>query len=243
MTTNEIRDRFNLQYNSLNGNQLAPGFDDYELSLYLTKAHKEIIDECYSGTKANNYLDGFQSNEMNRHTLNRYIGHFETKILYDSGRTLGGFIVGIVQLSEDVLYIINEHVRFNGKDILVKPTTYDEILIVTENPYRRPSLDRALKLEDYDYQNKESLQILVHDKNITDYHCYYIKNPEPIILSDLSLIPAAFAIEGKNTENIPIQLTENYHLLDMVINRAVELATRDYKQNGLETQVQLNNRN
>ena len=39
-----VRDRFNLQYNNIFSNQ-APGLVDYEISMYLTMAHIEIIDE------------------------------------------------------------------------------------------------------------------------------------------------------------------------------------------------------
>ena len=56
-----VRDRFNLQYNF--GNQ-APGLVDYEISMYLTMSHIEIIDE-YSAS-----LDLF---EKNRSILSSYI--------------------------------------------------------------------------------------------------------------------------------------------------------------------------
>ena len=58
-----VRDRFNLQYNNIFSNQ-APGLVDYEISMYLTMAHIEIIDE-YSAN-----LDLF---EKNRSILSAYI--------------------------------------------------------------------------------------------------------------------------------------------------------------------------
>ena len=58
-----VRDRFNLQYNNVFSNQ-APGLVDYEISMYLTMAHIEIIDG-YSAS-----LDLF---EKNRSILTAYI--------------------------------------------------------------------------------------------------------------------------------------------------------------------------
>lgn len=58
-----VRNRFNLQYNNIFSNQ-APGLVDYEISIYLTMAHIEIIDE-YSAS-----LDLF---EKNRSILGAYI--------------------------------------------------------------------------------------------------------------------------------------------------------------------------
>ena len=58
-----VRDRFNLQYNNIFSNQ-APGLVDYEISMYLTMAHIEIIDE-YSAN-----IDLF---EKNRSLLTAYL--------------------------------------------------------------------------------------------------------------------------------------------------------------------------
>lgn len=58
-----VRDRFNLQYNNIFSNK-APGLEDYEISMFLTMAHIEIIDK-YSIS-----LDIF---EKNRSILSSYI--------------------------------------------------------------------------------------------------------------------------------------------------------------------------
>ena len=47
-TGDEIREIFNLKYNNLNSGQ-APGLNDFEISLLLTDAQKQIIEEYYTG--------------------------------------------------------------------------------------------------------------------------------------------------------------------------------------------------
>ena len=47
-TGQEIRDIFNLHYDNIMS-AASPGLNDYEISLYLTQAHKEIIYNYYSG--------------------------------------------------------------------------------------------------------------------------------------------------------------------------------------------------
>jgi len=51
--------------------------------------------------------------------------------------------------------------------------------------------------------------------------------------------PSAFDLDS---DNIPIQLDDNPWLAEKIVNRAVELATRDYRENTLQNQVMLNKR-
>lgn len=73
-----VRDRFNLQYNNIFSNQ-APGLVDYEISMYLTMAHIEIIDE-YS-----NNIDLF---EKYRSVLTSYILEEHLSVLSQPARTI-----------------------------------------------------------------------------------------------------------------------------------------------------------
>ena len=44
----EIRELFNLKYNNLNSSQ-SPGFNDFEISMLLTNAQREVVDMYYTG--------------------------------------------------------------------------------------------------------------------------------------------------------------------------------------------------
>ena len=48
-TGDEFREVFNLKFNNINSG-VSPGLNDYEISLYLTEAQREIIENFYSGS-------------------------------------------------------------------------------------------------------------------------------------------------------------------------------------------------
>ena len=70
----------------------------------------------------------------------------------------------------------------------------------------------------------------------------YLKYPKPIILTDLSV---AFPSEGLSIDGETAQsnceLNESLHR--EILDRAVELALRDYKPQNLESKIQLDMRN
>ena len=72
----------------------------------------------------------------------------------------------------------------------------------------------------------------------------YLKYPEPIILTDLETDPD-FEDMNLTIEGIALEQTckLNREIHSEILDRAVELAIRDYKENNLQNKVQLNNRN
>lgn len=61
MTCEEFSNEFDILYNSITSNQ-APGLDEYEKSVFLTKAQDEII-KAYFNPKRNKTLEGFDGSE------------------------------------------------------------------------------------------------------------------------------------------------------------------------------------
>ena len=61
MTTSEFSNEFDVLYNSITSNQ-APGLDEYEKSVFLTKAQDDII-KSYFNPKSNKSREGFDGNE------------------------------------------------------------------------------------------------------------------------------------------------------------------------------------
>ena len=75
------------------------------------------------------------------------------------------------------------------------------------------------------------MKILFDDANATDY----IKQYDVVYL----VTPKQFDLDANI---IPNSLDNNPFLCDKIINRACELATRDFKDNTLQSQVQINKR-
>ena len=61
MTNSELSNEFDVLYNSITSNQ-APGLDEYEKSVFLTKAQDEIT-KSYFNPKTNKTQEGFDGNE------------------------------------------------------------------------------------------------------------------------------------------------------------------------------------
>lgn len=61
MTTSEFSNEFDVLYNSITSNQ-APGLDEYEKSVFLTKAQDDIV-KSYFNPKSNKSREGFDGNE------------------------------------------------------------------------------------------------------------------------------------------------------------------------------------
>ena len=61
MTNPEFSNEFDVLYNNITSNQ-APGLDEYEKSVFLTKAQDEII-KAYFNPKTNKVQEGFDGNE------------------------------------------------------------------------------------------------------------------------------------------------------------------------------------
>lgn len=61
MTNTEFSNEFEILYNSITSNQ-APGLDEYEKSVFLTKAQDEIV-KAYFNPRSNKTQEGFDGNE------------------------------------------------------------------------------------------------------------------------------------------------------------------------------------
>ena len=61
MTTQEFSNEFDVLYNNIMSNQ-APGLDEYEKSVFLTKAQSEVL-KNYFNPKGNKYQEGFDESE------------------------------------------------------------------------------------------------------------------------------------------------------------------------------------
>lgn len=234
MTTSEVRNLFNVQYNDIFSGS-APGLNDYEISLYLTKAVRELVQTYYTGQADGNSAD---SNEELRELLAFYTLETTLTNMVLGDSKYSSCLEYSVSLDNSVWYILNEYLLSNDKWIRVSPIAYDKLHNLLLNPYKQPNVFRAYRVE---MNTDDGIVLKIYSKGeVSAYSFVYIKVPSPIIISDLNNTLQGLTIEGKKDTSIP-QYPNNW-IWDLIINRAVELATRDYKANDLNTQVQLNAR-
>lgn len=241
MTTAEFSNEFDILYDSI-ASASAPGLDEYEKSVFLTKAQLELVKE-YNGP-INKYKDSFEGSDKRRADLRELVTDYSVKPEpYTKGVDAGS---QIAKLPAD-MFLIKWETGFYTKPgcskqtVVIRPIKYDEYNEKKRNPFRRPNKNDGFRL---DIQSEAGVKVveLVTTEPLDSYHIRYVKYPSPIILADLGGISnlEALTIDGidKRTE---CKLDGELHR--EILDRAVELAMVAYKQEGLSAQVQLGQRN
>jgi hypothetical protein len=247
MTTVEFSNEFDIHYNSIAG-QSAPGIDAYEKSVFLTKAQLEIVKNYYDAL-SNRKQKGFESTEKRRVDLKELIKDYKTTASATSIRGIHPSSK-FFELPLDAYLLINENVKvisehcINDTIIEVKPVTHDEYNKQIKNPFKTPDNSVAWRL-DISKTGAKDLVEIVSPYNLSDvleYRLRYIKYPSPIVLVDLA---TEFAGETVSIDGVTAltqcELHESVHR--EIVDRAVEIALRDYKPEGLGTKIQTDVRN
>ena len=208
MTTQEFSNEFDVLYNNIMSNA-APGLDEYEKSVFLTKAQEDIIINLYNGK--NPFGESFESTEEIRRYLSE-LNKTYTTINKEEGNT------GISKYSIFVEFEDENLKCPNNIGIPVIPTTQDSYHRIKENPFRKDNERRVLRLDSIG-----NLVELISRYNISRYLVKYLSKPTPIILSDLD---NGLSINGisKKTE---CKLNSSLHRA--ILERAVDLARAAYK--------------
>lgn len=258
MTVEEFSDQFDILYNNITSNQ-APGLDEYEKSIFLTRAQEDIV-KGYFDPLLNKTQQGFDGNERRQIDFSMLIKSAvvepedSTFDMDTEGFDRRAYIIPLYKTNEDgnkeallspVLLFLNEKLRVdrNGKkiDLTVTPMSFTGYNILMDKPYKRPTKWQAWRLLD----NKENADntgesfisnlyiIPGANDNPIRYSCRYLKRPNPIILDNL---PAEGpSIDGKR-EEMTSELDPILH--KEIVQRAVELAKAVYTGD-LTTQIAL----
>lgn len=196
--------------------------DEYEKSVFLTKAQEEIVLSLYNGK--NPYGEAFEGTEE----LRRYLSNLITEKYLKPITNTSGTPLGLESkskfftLPEDLWFITLESVvvdnsKCGAETIMnimkVYPVKQDEYQVIRDNPFRGANDRRALRL-DLSEGNVE----IICKYMIAVYYIRYIKKVPPIILEDL---PNDLTIEGKSEASDCI-LHEALH--QKILERAVQIA-------------------
>lgn len=193
-------------------------FDEYEKSMFLTKAQESVVISLYRGTLTG---DSFEKTEELRRYLNELIKTYTTtNKVENEGLTDNSYFFDI---PDDVWFITYESAVSQDKRLgcakgtvmEVVPTAQDDLYKTSRNPFRGPNKRRVLRL---DVEGK--VVELISKFDIDKYQIRYLAKPEPIILIDL---PEDLSINGltKKTECI---LNPAIHRV--ILETAVNLALK-----------------
>ena len=237
MTVSELREEFDILYNSIASN-LCPELDNYEKSVILTQAQEELI-KAYLNPRANKTLQGFDDSNLRKGELRSLITTAEGEECTDNNIVKINNSSVLYYLPENVFIPINESV-FIGEDLnnaevyrvyQLPFSEYEELII---KPYKFPPKFIIWKLINSTQPEpgttssgpkKTLVELIVNPnevENIQKYIIRYIKTPDPIILDAL---PEGLTINGKNSVSagvLPIEMKAE------LLRRAVEIARDAY---------------
>ena len=203
MTLEELSDEFDVIVNSYDNSQSLV-FNEYEKSIYLTKAQEYIIKDLYRNYEGTEELNSYLKTLIKDKT---YTIEDSTNIELD--------------YPDNFLYILKEYANINttcksNNRVDVLPITQDEYNEVIENPFRG-SKSKVLRLE----ENKIKL---ITDLPIISYTMTYLSNPSPIILVDL---PNGLTINNESKKSTTIETSESIHreILDKAVQLAIQSKT------------------
>ena len=230
MNVAEFSNEFDLLYNNIMSNA-APSINEYEKSVFLTKAQEEIV-KNYFNPKGNKYGEGFddsikrQSDFSQLISTDIYPGGTITKLSF--GNSIDSRSI-FFTLPLDLLFILNESVLINdsGKTVItqVVPLRYEEYTRLMNKPYKEPLKHQSWRLLSQHGGNKQTEIIIKSGATLLKYLVRYLKRPEPIILVNLTSEYNGATINNRSTA-MTCQLDESLHR--EILNRAVELAKMSY---------------
>lgn len=246
MTTLEFSNEFDISYNAIASNS-APAIDMYEKSVYFTKAQLEIVKNHFN-PKGNKYGRGFEGSSKRRVDLRELIRHYTSTIQVASNDNISDDSK-FFRIPNDTFLIIQEKIEItssdsclNGNQIKVVPKTHDEYNIQIDNPFKKPSKKITWRLDFYSQTGNNKNVELISPYTISKYRMRYVKYPEPIILTDLL---NAFPGESLSIDSVALEQTckLDVEIHREILDRAVELALTDLKQNNLRAKLEINKRN
>ena len=210
MTNPEFSIEFDILYNNISSNK-APGLNEYEKSVFLTKAQEQIVTELYSGR--NTTYNSFEETEEQR----RYLHSLITTSSLEESTEIDNIITSnssVYKLPENIMFITYETAILTGnKEVTVYPVSQDELSKIIKNPFRGPSNNRVLRLD----LGNNSIEV-ISNYDITKYLIRYIRKPNPIILVDLE---DELSINGVTEESV-CELDSSLHRT--ILDSAVALA-------------------
>lgn len=229
MTTQEFSNEFDVLYNNIMSNQ-APGLDEYEKSVFLTKAQLEIV-KNYFNSKGNKYGQGFDESAKRQIDFSTLITVTKPSQYIPVGDyTKFDDRSHLYKMPNDILLMLNE-TGINIVDgvrrlISIIPINYEEYARIISKPWKQPLKNQGWRL----FRSTGGVDfisevVIKYNSSLDDYKIRYVKRPKPIILANLADEYSNISIEGLNTitdcELDPILHPE-------ILQRAVELAKSAY---------------
>lgn len=214
----EFSNGFDVLYNNIMSNA-APGINEYEKSVLLTKAQDEIL-KNYFNPQGNKYQEGFDGSAKRQIDFSGLISVADCTPQSGAGFDLRA---KIYRMPEDVFLIINETLTTNTGVKQVVPISFDEYSRLMSKPYKEPLKYQAWRLVTEGSGNENVIVEVIprSGETVSKYTVRYVRRPKPIVLVDLASEYGDVSINGVSTIS-ECELNPLTH--EEILQRAVELA-------------------
>lgn len=219
MDHTEFSNGFDVLYNNIMSNA-APGINEYEKSVLLTKAQDEVL-KNYFNPKGNKYQEGFDGSAKRQIDFSGLISIKEGTLL--NGQAGFDFRAKIYRMPEDVFLIINETLTTDTGVKQVVPISFDEYSRLMSRPYKEPLKYQAWRLvTEGSGSDNIIVELIPHSgETVSKYTIRYVRRPKPIVLVDLASEYGDVSINGVSTIS-ECELNPLIH--EEILQRAVEMA-------------------
>lgn len=156
MTTQEFSNEFDVLYNNIMSNQ-APGLDEYEKSIFLTKAQEELVRDYFNSRNVKN-AQGFDDNQKRQYDFSTLLSSITLPEFIDTYIALSVLNNDIYNTAfdsrakiyiapSDLFLVINESIEDSAKRrYSVLPISYDEYNRLMLKPYGFPLKRQAWRI-------------------------------------------------------------------------------------------------
>lgn len=238
MTNSELSNEFDVLYNNITSNQ-APGLNEYEKSVFLTKAQSQLVNE-YFNNRTDGFGGGFDGSQKRQYDFSSIIKVVELSDLLDDN--LDTYSIKKIDkrskvfiFPNDYFLAINEIIATDSNGVSVQysvlPINNIEYQKLMLKPYALPHkkavwrlINRTISIIEDDITSTHSVIECIGNfeaGNSITYKLRYIKTLNPIILEDLNTYGEDVSIGGKFLKT-QCELPEETH--QEILERAVTLA-------------------
>jgi len=224
MTLSEFKSEFRYKYDAASSG--GPDLNSYEISLCLTQAVRDIIEDAYSS---------YETNEKSKRILAPLLKTHDSSIEPFTD-DLTDYKCFLISLPTDLNYVLLEEAKLDSCNyhIEIVNTDLDYLRTFLRNPFKKPNDRKIIKIE----YNKEKFKIYTI-KDLNKYRITYLKKYSPIIVDNFINDPELIGNESIEGFNVQKTTELPYFIHDEIVDKAVIIAIKTSRENNLQTQTQL----
>lgn len=239
MTIEEMSNQFDVHYNNITSNQ-APGLDEYEKSVFLTKAQNELV-KAYFSPALNKTQNGFDDSPIRQADFSTIISNCTLSKIINPTNPLKCFDRRAIayELPADLFISLNEQLFSGSVPYTVVPITFIDYNRLMSKPYKYPLKYQAWRMitKNRIVDSVESVREYITIDVLKNYYITIASNYGKKIIFTVNVVS-----KDSGAPKQPI-ITEKTNSVTIVCNIPQGFSMIEYWQSFLFKQTSINNYN